>query len=328
MYDVLPRDMRPCIQGSTVAVSGGAGFIGSHLVRRLTTEGARKVIVLDSLRYGDRSNLAGLGSSVELVAFTLGTDDPARLRELLAGTNCLFHLAAEKHNQSKDEPSRVLRANVEGTQQLFEAAAGAGVERVVYASSLYAYGRMSGPPFREDEVPAPCTVYGASKLAGEHLLRTAGREHGFRWNVVRYMFVYGPKQFAGMGYKSVIVRNFERMLGAEPMVAYGDGLQTLDYVFVDDAVDATLRALWCEATSEVINVGSGEGVSVSALLKAMKEVAGDNRATVHAPADWTAGSCRVAEISKARDLLGWQPTVGLRQGLERTLRWIREEGKG
>lgn len=198
--DVLPGGMGTRFQGSTIAVSGGAGFIGSHLVRRLVTEGARRVIVLDSLRHGGPSNLSGLGPGDERAPFTLGTDDPARLPELLAGSDFLFHLGAEKHNQSKDVPSRVLRANVEGTLQLHEAAARLGMTRVVYASSLYAYGRMSGPPFREDEVPAPCTVHGASKLAGEHVLRTAGREHGLRWNVVRYIFVYGPRQFAGMGY--------------------------------------------------------------------------------------------------------------------------------
>ncbi|HQK18433.1 MAG TPA: NAD-dependent epimerase/dehydratase family protein [Polyangiaceae bacterium] len=311
-----------------VAVSGGAGFIGSHLVRSLVAEGARKVIILDSLRYGDPSNLAGLGAKVELVPFTLGTDDPGRLPDLLAGVSGLFHLVAEKHNQSKDEPSRVLRANVEGTQQLFEAAARVGVSRIVFASSLYAYGRMSGPPFQENELPAPCTVYGVTKLAGEHLLRTAAQQHGFHWNVVRYMFVYGPRQFAGMGYKSVIVRNFERMLRGEPVVVYGDGNQTLDYVFVDDAVAATLDMFWSETSGEVFNIGSGQGITVSRLLQTMQDVGGDRRPMKQGPADWTAGSCRVADISKAREQLGWRPTTGLREGLERTFQFLRDEQPG
>ena len=307
-----------------MVVTGGAGFIGSHLVEQLVERGATKVIVLDSLRYGDRANLAGLGAVVEVVPHTLGTDEPTHLADIITGADYLFHLAAEKHNQSKDAPSSVLRANIEGTQQLFEAAGKAGVKRVVYASSLYAYGRMFGPPFVEDELPAPRTVYGVSKLAGEHLLGTASHQWGFSWNIVRYMFVYGPKQFAGMGYKSVIVRNFERMLRGEPMVVHGDGEQTLDYVFVDDAVQATLEALESETSGEVMNVGSGEGVAISSLVQLMGELGNDRQQAVRAPADWTAGSSRVANIAKAGTMFGWRPRTSLPRGLERTLAWIRE----
>src|SRR5262249_59343500 len=134
-----------------------------------------------------------------------------------------------------------LRGNVEGTHQLLTAAVRHGLRHVVFSSSLYAYGRMTGPPCVEDDCPQPTTVYGISKLAGEHLVRHFGKE--LPGTILRFYFVYGPRQFAGMGYKSVIVKNFERLLSSDPAVVYGDGRQALDYVYVDDVVDALLRSL-------------------------------------------------------------------------------------
>jgi UDP-glucose 4-epimerase len=313
----------PAIPGSTILVTGGCGFIGSHLVRRLIELGARRVVVVDSLRYGDLANLGGSSDAVEIVRHTLGTDPAAALAEKMRGVRYVFHLAAEKHNQSKDDPLAVFRANIDGTYTLYDVAVRAGVEKIVFTSSLYAYGRLDGPPFAEDELPHPRTVYGITKLAGEHLLHHFSVQHGLAYNVIRYLFVYGPKQFAGMGYKSVIVKNFERMLRGEPAVVYGDGRQTLDYVYVDDAVEATIAAMELNRAGEVFNVGSGEGTSVRALIDLMREVAGSDRSIQHDPPDWTAGTCRVGNVTKARRVLGWEPRVSLREGLQRTYRWMQ-----
>jgi UDP-glucose 4-epimerase len=277
------------------------------------------------LRYGDRSNLGAEVDGVEVVKFTLGLDDPAVLAEKMAGVRFLFHLAAEKHNQSKDDPLAVFRANIDGTYTLLDAAARAGVEKVVFTSSLYAYGRMSGPPFVEDEVPRPRTVYGISKLCGEHLLEHFRAERGLAYNVLRYLFVYGPRQYAGMGYKSVIVKNFERLLAGEPPIIYGDGLQALDYVFVDDVVDATIRALESDVVGETMNVGSGVATTVCDLIALMQSVAGSSLPARNDPPDWTAGSCRVGNVAKIERLLGWRARTGLRDGLEKTFRWMKEE---
>lgn len=321
----MTQALRHSLAGKTVAVTGGCGFIGSHLVHELNRRGIGRIVVIDSLRYGDRANLGALSDRVQIVRHTLGQDPPSALARPLAGVDYLFHLAAEKHNQSKDDPERVYRSNIEGTHSLYEAACAAGVKKIVFSSSLYAYGRTAGAPFVETELPQPGTVYGITKLAGEHILRFFEKQHGVEYMVLRYMFVYGPKQFAGMGYKSVIVKNFERLLCGERPTVYGDGQQALDYVYVDDVVDATLRAMELSVSAEVVNIGSGVATRVDGLIDAIVAVSGQRVEKLYEPPDWTAGSHRVANVDKVRRLLAWQATTPLEQGLARTFDFIRKE---
>ena len=312
-------------RGKRIVVTGGAGFIGSHLCRRLVALGASEIVAIDSLRYGDLSNLSDT-PSVRVVKHTLGTDDPALLQPLLDGADGLFHLAAEKHNQSIDSPRDVMRANIEGTQSLYAAAIAVGVPRIVFSSSLYAYGRMLGAPMREDEVPQPRTIYGISKLTGEHLLAHAAKDGAVATRALRYFFVYGPRQWAGMGYKSVIIKNAERLLAGQRALVVGDGTQALDYVFVDDVVEATLRALAVPVKApqhlEVLNVSSGRAVPVTELLGELCGVAGKTFDPEHAPADWTAGTSRAGDNASIAASLGWTPTTPLTDGLRRTWEFV------
>ncbi len=305
-------------------VTGGCGFIGSHLVHALAARGAKRIVVVDSLRYGKPENLGALVEQVEVVQYTLGESRRDVLKAALEGVTHLFHLAAEKHNQSKDSPALVYQSNIVGTHMLFEDAVAAGVEKIVFTSSLYAYGRMTGAPFVESELPQPRTVYGISKLAGEHVLAHFGQTQGVAWNVLRYLFVYGPKQFAGLGYKSVIMKNFERILSGEPPVIFGDGAQELDYVFVDDVVEATLSAMESPVTNEVLNIASGHGTRIDELTEAMLRVSGSTLRPTYGPADWTHGSCRVGSAERAAQVLGWRATTPLNVGLQRTFDWIQQ----
>jgi UDP-glucose 4-epimerase len=260
-----------------------------------------------------------------VLPFTLGSDPAAALADALRGVDFLFHLAAEKHNQSKDDAEAVLRANVLGTESLFALAARAGVRRTLFTSSLYAYGVMTGPPFGEADPLRPATVYGISKLCGERLLEHHRLASGMEGVVLRYFFAYGPRQFAGMGYRSVIVRNFERILAGERPVIFGDGRQTLDYVFVDDVVEATVRAMVHAPSGETLNVGSGIPTSINDLTAAMVAVAGTSLEPIHADPDVTAGTYRVADVSRIAAVLGWSARTTLAEGLRRTLTWARGE---
>lgn len=311
------------IRGAAVLVTGGCGFIGSHLVRALVTAGAARIVVLDSLETGDAASLEGLPESVSLVRHRLGWDPTERLTRALSGVDFVLHLAALKHNASRQVPLDLLTANVHGTYALLEAAARAEVRKLVYASSLYAYGRTRGAELDEAETPRPTTVYGVSKLAGEHLLGHARERWGLASNALRYFFVYGPGQYQGTGYKSVIVKNFEHLLRGEPVTVHGDGAQVLDYVYVDDAVDASLRALVSPLSGETWNVGSGEPTRIEALVARMVTVSGRQVETRHLPPDETAGSYRVARSDRIREALEWSPAVELDVGLARTWAWIK-----
>lgn len=310
------------LQGSSVLVTGGAGFIGSHLVERLLARDVSRVVVLDSLAFGSEKNFTSHDKRVTLVQHDIGASTVQDLLPAFKGINFVFHLAAEKHNASIGNPNKMLASNVQGTFNVLEASVKQGAQKVVFTSSLYAYGRMHGAPFREDEIVRPHTVYGVSKVSGEHL--TAMYSSKIETNILRYLFVYGPRQWANAGYKSVIVKNFERMLRGEAPVVFGDGQQALDYIYVSDAIEGTLHTMTHAKNGALFNVGSGVATSVLTLTDVMKKVAGcDVPASFDAP-DWTAGSYRVGEIDKIKNELGWEPVVSLEEGLRTTFAWMKE----
>jgi UDP-glucose 4-epimerase len=305
----------------TALVTGAAGFIGVHLIERLLGAGAR-VRGLDDERSGDWSRV---DPGVERVVAPLESLDDGSLDRLVDGVDVVFHLAAEKYNSPRATPETILRVNVDATRRLFSAAARAGARKVVFTSSLYAYGSLGPESMRETDVPAPTTMYGVSKLAGEHLLRVVGREHGLRWTVARLFFVYGPRQFAEGGYKSVIVVNYERLRRGERPLIHGDGAQTLDYVYVDDAFDALIETAADAHHGRVYNVSSGRGVSIAELTRLMQRAAGTDLEPVHDEADWTAGTHRVGNPSLASTELGWRAATPIEDGVRRVWDWLQAE---
>jgi UDP-glucose 4-epimerase len=320
----VDRNFVTIMNSSTFMVTGGCGFIASHLISQLLAGGATRVIALDSLDYGRVENLPSPDPRLQIVQHRLGRESHCFLKEILAGVDYVFHLAAEKHNQSLDNPQKVIDANIAGTHALLQAAVECGVKKIVFTSSLYAYGRMQGVPYLESELPQPRTVYGISKLTGEHLCALFHQRHGLPFVCLRYLFVYGPRQYTNLGYKSVIVKNFQRLLAGEPPIINGDGRQTLDYVYVEDAVKATLRAMLSPLNSEVLNVATGSGVCVIDLIASMQEVAGTLFTPVFAPADVTHGSCRVGNPAKLKFALEFVPATPLLDGLKATFDWLKQ----
>ncbi len=307
------------VRYSRALVTGAAGFVGNHLVAALLGSGVN-VVALDNERSGTWTRVPEMVARHHL---DLADCSESTLRAMCEGVDVVFHLAAEKYNSSLATPQRIIAVNVDATMRLFRAAGAAGVQSIVFTSSLYAYGGVGPQAMDEGDSPAPTTLYGMSKVAGEHMLRVVERDFGTTWSAARLFFIYGPNQHAEGGYKSVILRNFERLRAGEAPIINGDGKQALDYVYVADAVDALLRMASIPGGAGVVNVASGHPVMVSALTAQMLRVAGSDLEPIPGPADWTDGTCRWGTTSRAERVLGWSAQTPLATGLQRV--WMKPE---
>ena len=316
-------------------VTGGAGFIGSHIATALVERGDR-VRVLDDLSGGDPENLAHLpvgelesGAAVELLRGDVSDSDACRAA--CAGVRGIFHEAAQVSvPRSIEVPERSYEVNVTGTLRLLQAARAAGATRVVFAASSAAYGNAPSLPKVESMLPDPLSPYASGKIAGEHLMRVYGVTFGMHTVSLRYFNVFGPRQADDSPYSGVIAIFARALLEGRRPTIHGDGEQTRDFTYIDNVVAANLAAM--EASVEpgtVINVGAGERISLNDLFHAMTEVLGTPIEPVYeAPRP---GDVRdsLASLDRARELLGYSPAVDWRTGLAETLAWYRERlGQG
>ncbi len=305
-----------------VLVTGGAGFIGSHLVDALLEGGAR-VRVLDDLSSGLEANLARVRADVELLVGDLC--DAEACRRACDGARFVFHQAAlGSVPRSIAHPARSIEVNVTGNARLFEAARDAGVERVVYASSSSVYGDSPKLPKREGEEGQPLSPYAWSKAAGEQLARVFARSLSVPSIGLRYFNVYGPRQRPDGPYAAVVPRFFDAWREGRAPLIYGDGEQSRDFTFVADAVAANLAAALApvEAGGQAYNVGAGGGVTVRALAERIRELAGGGPEPQHAPARTGDVRHSLADVEKARRELGWAPAWTLEAGLAATAPWF------
>lgn len=326
--DVVAR-LRKHYQGRSVCVTGGAGFIGSHLVDALLSLGA-VVWVIDDL---SNSTLANLEMHIELeperITFVYGSVlDDASLREAMKSAEVVFHLAAlGSVPRSIDEPGRTWAVNATGTVRVLEAARARGT-RVILAGSSSVYGDSVLMPRVESQPPAPVSPYALSKLAAEQAVTVWHRTYGLPGVTLRYFNVFGPRQSADSAYAAVVASFASRLLAGHPPMIFGDGSQTRDFTFVGNAVLATLLAGAVDAgrvAGEVINVGTGHRISVLELAKEMASLAG-TRDVEPIFADPREGDVAhsVADIAKAKTLLGYSVVTDLRGGLEETMEWYRK----
>ncbi|MBK7642407.1 MAG: SDR family oxidoreductase [Planctomycetes bacterium] len=309
---------------ATYLVTGGAGFIGSHICEALHARGDR-VRVLDDLSSGRLENLAPLGDAVEFVRGSLV--DPAACARAVAGVAGIFHEAAQVSvPRSIEDPLASYAINVDGTLRLLEAARAAGVQRVVFAASSAAYGNSETLPKTETMLPQPLSPYASGKVAGEHLLRAYACSYGMRTVALRYFNVFGPRQADDSPYTGVIAIFVRALLTGKQPVIYGDGLQSRDFTFVSNVVDANLAAMErdLDEPGAVINVGGGTRITLRQLYDALSEELGVKVEVRHRPE--RAGDVRdsLASVEKARALLGYEPRVSWREGLARTVAWYRQ----
>lgn len=302
-------------------VTGGAGFIGSHIASALAAAGAR-VRVIDDLSTGYRENLEEIKGDLDFVQGSLA--DEAALAKAIEGVELVFHEAAiPSVPRSVENPRQTHIASVESTFSLLLAARTNGVRRVVYAASSSAYGDQPTLPKVETMLPEPLSPYAVAKLVGEHYCQVFTRVYGLETVSLRYFNVFGPRQDPSSHYSGVVSRFISDLLGGHRPVIYGDGEQSRDFTYIANVVDANLKA--AESTKgigQVINVANGERISLNQLLLELKNLTGkpDVVADYQAP---RAGDVKhsLADITRARELLGFQPRVGLRPGLELTIDW-------
>jgi len=316
--------MNEHLNGKKVLVTGAAGFIGYHVTSALLASGAAEVRALDDLRCGSWQDYPEKAVKLQM-DFSTASDD--ELAEALKGVDILFHLAAEKYNSAMLRPESILQVNVHGTYRLFMAAKKAGVRNVVFSSSLYAHGGTAMPLLKEDDMPKPWTVYGISKLTGEHLLHHATRDGAMQGTSLRFFFVYGPRQFAGTGYKSVIVNNFERIRKGQRPKIFGSGTQALDYIYVDDVVRAVLLASSGAWKDRTLNIGTGVPTTINDLTKNMLSVAHSVLEPEACPPDWTDRTCRAADMTNTWSDGLWRAQTPLEVGLKNVYEWMQNHDR-
>ena len=310
--DTIPRSV---FDGTTACVTGGAGFIGSHLVEALLDHGAR-VVVLDDFSSGSPANLPPDSSRLDIHEGSIL--DPEALASACRGARFVFHHAAlVSVPESFERPDDYQRVNVEGTRQVLEAARGAGVDRLVYAGSCSAYGNLPGLPKSESDPVDPTSPYARTKLEGELLVEQHAAGSEFDTVRLRYFNIFGPRQAHDSPYAAVVPKFVEALQSGGTPLVFGDGGQTRDFVHVRDVVQANLLAATCSSrlAGRVINVGSGHRISILEVLHAVVHAMQVPMAVEHRPE--RAGEVRDSEasIELARELLRYEPRFGLAESI-------------
>lgn len=308
---------------TSALVTGGAGFIGSHLVETLVAGGCR-VSVLDNLSSGTQANLDAVAHRVRFIRGDIR--DPAALAAAISGCEVVFHLAAVVSvPKTTADPLGSSAVNETGSLQVLEAARAAKARRLVFASSSAVYGDEPTLPKREDMPTRPLTPYAVQKLAVEYYLRVYQSLYGLETTGLRFFNVFGPRQDPSSPYSGVISIFMPRALKGEPPVIYGDGRQSRDFVFVGDAVQALISAATSpSAAGKVFNVGTGNSVTINALWQMITTLSGFGATPVHGPPRPGDVPHSVAAIDCARADLGFAPRVSFEKGLKMTMDWYRE----
>jgi UDP-glucose 4-epimerase len=307
---------------SLCLVTGGAGFIGSHIVRRLL-EKDRQVRVLDDLSTGKRANLDEVAAKLDFVAGDIC--DVPTVERAMRGVEVVFHLAARASvPRSVAEPRAANEINVTGTLNLLIAAKEVGVRRFVYSASSAAYGDTPTLPKRVDMRPEPLSPYAVSKLAAEHYCSCWSHVYGLQTMSLRYFNVFGPRQDPQGAYAAAIPAFVSRMLKGQPPIIYGDGEQSRDFCFIDNVVNANLLAAEAqELHGEVVNIACGERITLNAIVADINKLLGTQITPVYEPV--RAGDVRdsLADLTEARRLLGYEPAILFSEGLGKSLDWYK-----
>lgn len=310
-----------------ILITGGAGLIGSHIADLVALEQPREIIIIDNFTRGNRNNLR---QALEIAPVTIVEGD-IRDRELLdklfKRADIVFHQAAIRITQCAEDPRLAFEVLAGGTFDVLEAAVKNGVEKVVAASSASVLGLAESFPTTENHHPYNNrTIYGAAKAFNEGLLRSFAEMYGLKYVALRYFNVYGPRMDVHGVYTEVLIRWMERIAKGEPPLIFGDGKQTMDFVDARDIARANILAAKADVTDEVFNVASGTETSLLELAQLLSKVMGSDIPPQHGPERKVNGvTRRLADISKARDMIGFEAQITMEEGLRDLVEWWRRE---
>ena len=315
------------MKGKRILITGGAGLIGSHIADQLIAEQPAEVVVLDNFVRGRRENLAAAMAARDVTIVNGDIRDVALVTKTMQGIDVVFHQAAIRITQCAEEPRLAVEVLADGTFNVLEAAVKAGVDKVVAASSASVYGLAEEFPTDErHHAYNNRTIYGAAKVFNEGLLRSFNDMYGLKYVALRYFNVYGPRMDVHGAYTEVFIRWMERIASGQAPIIFGDGLQTMDFVHVHDIARANVLAAKADVSDEVFNVASGTETSLKEVAAMLLRIMGSSAVPEHAPArKVNPVSRRLADTSSARQLLGFQTTVTLEDGLRSLVAWWQQE---
>ncbi|ACK73839.1 NAD-dependent epimerase/dehydratase (plasmid) [Gloeothece citriformis PCC 7424] len=315
------------MQNKRILITGGAGLVGSHIADLLVKEGTSEIIILDNFTRGRLENLAWAKEHGHLVIIEGDIRDRQLLVEVMNGVDVVFHQAAIRITQCAEEPRLAMEVLADGTFNVLEAAVKTGVTKVVAASSASIYGMAEDFPTTESHHPYNNrTLYGAAKTFNEGLLRSFYEMYGLDYVALRYFNVYGPRMDIYGVYTEVLIRWMERIASGQPPLIFGNGKQTMDFVFIEDIARANILAAKANVTDEVFNIASGVETSLNELAFCLARVMGSDLIPQYgAERKVNPVQRRLADTSKAKDLLGFEATVSLEKGLERLVNWWYEQ---
>ncbi|MGC9445112.1 MAG: SDR family oxidoreductase [Candidatus Methanospirareceae archaeon] len=303
-------------------VTGGAGFIGANLAAALLLDG-HEVHIIDNLSTGKRGNIIELVSQTDCTFIKGSVTDLDLLRTVFSDIDCVFHQAAIPSVQrSVEDPRATNEANVSGTLAVLIAARECGVKKVVYASSSSVYGDTPTLPKTEEMIPNPKSPYAVSKLTGEYYCRVFSEVYGLKTICLRYFNVYGPKQDPSSDYAAVIPRFITRALEQKSPIIYGDGTQTRDFTYVEDVAHANIQSMKQEVEG-IFNIACGEQISINELARIVMDLVGVNLPVIYDEPRSGDIKDSLADISRARKELVYNPGYSLTAGLEETIRWFQ-----
>lgn len=315
------------MRGKRILITGGAGLVGSHIADLAAADLPAEILVLDNFVRGRRENLAKARATTNVTIVEGDIRDRTLVHEVMQGIDVLFHQAAIRITQCAEEPRLALEVLVDGTYNVLEAAVAAGVSKVVAASSASVYGLAEVFPTDERHHPYNNrTIYGASKTFNEALLRSFAEMNGLKYIALRYFNVYGPRMDVYGAYTEVLIRWMECMANGQPLLIFGDGSQTMDFVHVHDIARANILAAKSDMSDEVFNVASGTETSLKELAEALRRIMASSLAFEHAPErKVNPVPRRLADTRKARELLGFEAQVSLDKGLRMLVAWWQQE---